>query len=151
MYRRQKKISSECSRQRAIECLVAKVTGHLFTMKTGTRTWGIWAVLCQLSKGKDAFPFPLKELALFVCTCFRSITGNSKGRTKALITMNHLQCESTFPKLNTTVLWMNTYSVYDSFFNWKKKMIRDGFSNSALTNKKGVPRKCYQASQVAQW
>lgn len=117
-----KKISSECSRQRAIECLVAKVTGHLFTMKTGTRTWGIWAVLCQLSKGKDAFPFPLKELALFVCTCFRSITGNSKGRTKALITMNHLQCESTFPKLNTTVLWMNTYSVYDSFFNWKKKM-----------------------------
>lgn len=123
MYRRQKKISSECSRQRAIEYPVAKVTGHLFTMKTGTRTWGIWAGLCQLSKRKDAFPFPLKEWALFVCTCFRSITGNSKGRTKALITMNHLQCESTFPKLNTTVLWMNTYSVYDFFLIEKKKCL----------------------------
>ena len=120
MYWRQK-ISSECSRQQAIECPVAKVTGHLFTMKTGTRTRGIRAVLCRLSKGKDAFPFPLKELALFVCTCFRSITGKSKGRTKALITMSHLQCESTFPKLNTTVSWMNTQSVYD-FFLIEKKM-----------------------------
>lgn len=37
--------------------------------------------------------------------------------------MNRLQCESAFPKLNTTVLWMNTYSVYDFFLIEKKNAL----------------------------
>lgn len=89
-------------------------------MKTGTRTQGIWVVLCQLSKERMLFLCHSKELALFVCTCFRSITGNSKGRTKALITMSHLQCESTFPKLNTACCeWICT--VHMIFFLAERK------------------------------
>lgn len=113
-------ISSECSRQRDIEYPVKKVMRHLFTMKTGIRTQRIWGVLCQLSQGKDAFLFPLKELALFVCTCFRSVTGNSKGKTKAVITMRYLLHELTFFKLSrVSYKWMCT--AYMLFFNNKKK------------------------------